>query len=78
LKLVSTGNGVVEVELTRRNLIALLQKLDSAETTTTERTLVRRGLDGYTILHVKAVPDDEHYSNREPGPMRNPRTGEIW
>lgn len=50
------------VELTRRNLLALLSKLD-------EETSLKILVDGDQILYVKAVEDEEHYRDRDPGPM---------
>lgn len=72
MKLVYSSDGLVEVELTRRNLTALLQKLD-AKPGLSSRTLVKGN------LYVRAVEDEEHYdSEHPPGPMRNPETGEVW
>jgi hypothetical protein len=53
-----------EVRLSKRNLLALLDKVDDPGSLT---TLVRRTKAG--LLIVKAEPDAEHYGDREPGPM---------
>lgn len=50
------------VELTRRNLTALLEKLDDP---CSARTLISP--DG--LVAVKAVEDAEHYTDRPPGPV---------
>jgi len=50
------------VELTRRNLTVLLAKLDDAASS---RTII----DTSRSVAVRAVEDDAHYANREPGPM---------
>lgn len=53
------------LELTRRNLMALLAKLDDP---LSYRTL----MDGEDQIYVRAVEDVEHYSDREPGVMYMP------
>lgn len=58
------------VELTRRNLIVLLEKLDDPLSL---RTLV----DGDDKIAVRAVEDEEHYADRDPGLMFMPSTGKI-
>lgn len=50
------------LELTRRNLESLLEKLDDPNS---ERML----LDGERLIYVRAVEDSEHYKTREPGPV---------
>lgn len=53
------------IELTRRNLKVLLAKLDDP---LSSRMLVTgKGRDDHAA--VRAVEDDEHYSDREPGEM---------
>lgn len=52
----------VMVTLSKRNLEALLNKLDRTDS---ERTLVRA--TGTHVLFVKAEPDDVHYAGRKPG-----------
>jgi hypothetical protein len=54
----------VLITLSRRNLRALLHKLDVPDSA---RTLVRRTKAG--LLVVKAVDDAEAYAEREPGRM---------
>ena len=61
------------LELSRRNLQALLDKLDDP---LSARTLVSPGLPGEPLIYVKAVEDAEHYSDRPPGPVYMPSTGE--
>ena len=50
------------VELTRRNLEALLAKLDDPHSA---RTLI----DPDRKVAVRAVPNEEHYAHRAPGPV---------
>lgn len=59
------------VELTRRNLLALLAKLDDPRS---QRTLV----DGCGGVAVVAVEDADHYADRAPGQVYMPGTGETW
>ena len=65
MKVTYLGTNMVCVELTRRNLEVLLMKLDDR---TSVKTIIKHDEPG-TIV-VKAVEDDEHYAEREPGPMR--------
>lgn len=58
------------LELTRRNLQALLDKLD-------DPLSVRTLCDDETGFAVKAVEDAEHYGNRPPGVIYMPSTGEY-
>ncbi len=58
------------LELTRRNVQTLLDKLDDP--------LSNRALmdpDAYIV--VKAVEDEEHYKDRDPGVVYMPSTGEY-
>lgn len=55
--------GVPTLELTRRNLQGLLDKLDDPYS---RRTLI----DGENKIAVHAVEDWEHYSDRAPGEMQ--------
>lgn len=57
------------LELTRRNLQALLDKLDDP---LSMHTLI----DADRKIKVKAVEDDAHYMNRVPGEIYMPSTGE--
>ncbi len=50
------------VELTRRNLLALLAKLDDPDS-------LRTIIDSEGAMAVRAVEDSEHYSDRPPGVM---------
>lgn len=56
------GNRMAVLELTRRNLIVLLAKLDDP---TSARTII----DPDEKIAVRAVEDEAHYANREPGVM---------
>lgn len=58
------------VELTRRNLEVLLQKLDDP---LSNRTII----DGDNRIYVRAVENDAHYSDREPGEMYMPTAGVV-
>lgn len=58
------------LELTRRNLQALLDKLDDP---LSNRTLT----DPDRQIMVRAVEDQEHYADRAPGPVYMPSTGEV-
>jgi hypothetical protein len=66
--------GVVTVTLSRRNLLALLQKLDWPDSarTITNGDCYRDGLPVDNVLLVlRGEDDDEHYARRQepPGPM---------
>ena len=63
------------LELTRRNLRALLAKLDDPKSA---RSLSKVQEGGGGVLVVTAVEDSEHYSDREPGEVYMPSTGERW
>lgn len=79
------------IELTRRNLEVLLAKLDdslSRRTIIKDGYAVKAVEDGpflpdpgLTLIAdrhaVTAVENDEHYSDREPGPMFMPSSGET-
>lgn len=58
------------LELSRDILQSLLAKLDDPNST---RRLICPG----NAVEVKAVEDDEHYSDREPGAMYMPSKGEY-
>lgn len=58
----TTGGGVLE--LTRRNLETLLEKLDDPDSA---RTLSRVQEGGGGVLTVVAVENEEHYGDRPPG-----------
>ena len=65
-----TEAGMPMLELTRRNLQALLDKLDDAQSA---RMIVAPDRS----IVVRAVEDDEHYSDRAPGIVFMPSTGEF-
>lgn len=58
------------LELTRRNLLGLLEKLDDPNSA---RTLI----DGENNIMVRAVEDSEHYKTRPPGAMYMPSSGQT-
>ncbi len=58
------------LELSRRNLQALLDKLDDPKS-------ARMLVDPDRLIAVVAVEDDEHYSDRAPGLVFMPSLGEI-
>lgn len=60
MKVIRAAGMMPVLELTRRNLIVLLTKLDDP---TSARTL----LDGDNLIAVTAVEDADHYADREPG-----------
>jgi hypothetical protein len=62
------------LELSRRNLQALLDKLDDP---LSARTLSKMSEDGALFLTVKAVEDVEHYADRAPGAVYMPSSGEV-
>jgi hypothetical protein len=57
------------LELTRRNLQALLDKLDDPAS-------VKTLIDKDNRIAVIAVDDDAHYSDRQPGEVFMPTSGE--
>lgn len=57
--------GTIRVTLSRRNLQALLLKLDEPESA---RTLVRTTEEGH-LLVVTGESDEDHYAEREAGRM---------
>ncbi len=70
MRVIGTGDGLsllVEVTLSRRNLRALLAKLDGAPDSS-ERAIALREENG-SFLVVRAEEDAAHYAGREPGPM---------
>ena len=58
------------LELTRRNLESLLAKLD-------DPLSARSLIDPDRRIMVRAVENTEHYSNRAPGEVYMPTTGET-
>lgn len=63
------------LELSRRNLEALLAKLDDPASA---RTLLSPGGPGDPVIAVRAVEDAEHYSDRAPGAVYMPTSGETY
>jgi hypothetical protein len=64
------GYKLHRLELTRRNLEALLKKLD-------DPLSARALLDPDTTIIVSAVENEAHYADREPGAIYMPSTGET-
>jgi hypothetical protein len=64
------GEGICILELTRRNLQTLLDKLDDAASGSAL-------IDPDGKILVRAVENEEHYSERAPGAIFMPSTGEI-
>lgn len=58
----------IHVELSERNLLSLLVKLRDPASS---RTLAFPLEKGPGFLWVKAVPDEEAYAGRDPGPVRS-------
>jgi len=58
--IVGKGREMPTLELTRRNLETLLEKLDDPHS-------VRTLIDPYGEIAVKAVENEEHYADRAPG-----------
>lgn len=65
-----SSRGLPVVELTRRNLIALLTKLDDP---LSSRSLI----DSEGLIAVRAVEDSAHYADREPGVVYMPSSNEY-
>ena len=70
----------VLVTLSKRNLLALLQKVDDAASA---RTLIggyvyedSRLIDGIELV-VRCEPDEQHYADREPPGLMHPRTEAV-
>lgn len=79
MKVTSYEDGVAEIELTRRNLLVLLKKLDhnaSDPDVRSECTIVSP--PGPGIISVKAVEDEEHYVDRAPGVMLDNENGRTY
>ena len=87
MKLVRHNDTTLTLELSRRNLETLLDKLDdplSARTLTKNsedgedyvRVVAIEGDDEETVMFVKGVEDSEHYKTRPPGEVYMPTTGE--
>lgn len=74
MKFTQQADTLWTLELTRRNLQALLDKLDDPHSA---RTLGKTGEDLKSYIFVKAVEDSEHYSDRAPGEVYMPSTGET-
>lgn len=75
------GEGrVATIELTRRNLLVLLKKLDHVANGGESRCEIISPMFGDVIgvIAVKAVEDDEHYVDRDPGPMLDNETGVTY
>ena len=60
MRYIKEESGIPVLELTESNLRTLLEKLTDPYSS---RTLI----DGENKIAVRAVPDEEHYSDRAPG-----------
>jgi len=65
MKIISHCEQGVHIELSRRNLLALLHKLEKPFSA---KLISITGEDGFE-LWVGAAPDAAHYADREPGRM---------
>lgn len=74
MEFVNHGDDRYTLELSRRNLEILLAKLDDP---LSARTITKLGADFKSRVTVKAVENEEHYSDRQPGEMYMPSTGET-
>lgn len=71
----------VQLFLSRRNLVTLLNKLDDEDS---KKTLIKMDtvhpkypLRGTGCVYITAVEDEEYYTEREPGPCKHaPELGE--
>jgi hypothetical protein len=70
MRYIPNNNGLPNLELTRRNLVTLLAKLDDPASA---RTLI----DPDRQIMVIAVENAEHYSTRPPGEVVMPSTREV-
>lgn len=76
MRYIANKNGLpAKIELSRRNLEALLDKLDDAKSA---RTLMKQeeASEGDEWIIVTAVENDSHYSERPAGAVLIPETGE--
>ncbi len=77
MRLDPTAEGVVLVRLSRRNVLALLSKLEQPGSA---RMIVQRGAYVYGVPHedlilaVHVEPDEVHYANRVPPGQTSPET----
>lgn len=60
-----TCTGLTTVTLSKRNLLALLHKVDDPASA----KIIYRRLENGQVLVVQAEPDEEHYGERTPGVM---------
>lgn len=63
------------LEMTRRNLMALLAKLDDPSSA---RTLMSPGKPGEPVIVVTSVEDAVHYADRHAGEVFMPSAGITW
>lgn len=73
MKITFVGSHILDIELTRRNLETLLAKLDDP---LSARMLQMRTEDGIVVC-VSAVENEDHYRDREPGPVYMPSSGKM-
>lgn len=75
MKAVVGPSNLIRIELTRRNLTSLLAKLDG-HPKDSPAVLQRGSEDGRRLIVVRAVEDEVHYRDREPGEL-HPETLEA-
>jgi len=74
----------VTLTLSRRNLLALLKKLDYVKEGGMSACTIGKykspdnGLEGCDHILVRAVEDEDYYIDREPGKMLDNKTGEEY
>jgi len=77
MRLIRWDEEVIEVLLSRRNLLALLAKVD-AHPPRSAATLVFPGTDEEPTLVVRAESDRQHYGHRGYGPVPMHPATEAW
>ncbi len=78
MKLIENPPHTPILELTRRNLVALLKKLDYNKTHEESVWSARTLIDPDHKIMVKAVEDEEHYAERGPGLMLDNEKKELY
>ena len=66
-------NNLITVKLSKRNLLALLHKVDSPDSA---KTLFKQTDDDYRLILI-AEPDSLHYQDNEPAGKMHPSTEEF-
>lgn len=78
VKLIDAEADFAVVELTRRNLTALLAKLDFNRNPGGRRSSECEIMSGDGRAIIRAVEDEVHYSDRLPGEMLENETGRLY